>query len=350
VLRLLGIVGIGPQVLVLCRRPWLVGDLSVLGIDDSAWTRFSHLAPSRLRHFFDADFFAYREDADVAWRAQLLGWRCIYTPAAVGWHVRSVVPGKRRSITPSIKMHSVTNRFLMRIKNASESLFHDIGLGRGVKGIVYTGTRCFSNVFERIFSVGPPGAVYGISMEAHTGGGQHSFRECSLGGNTGFSLGTDTVTDSIAFYNCNFEQCLVNSFYCGGMVRGLGFYSCRNEGCDTVDFQINPVAGKSVWGLVIAGCFFDASDSGGADRIAIGGAGGVVRGFSITANMVDHGANNFSASLVRLNGEGESGIIANNFLNGLKANCHPVNVLRTNVSVYNNEANDGKFTGTLSIV
>jgi len=22
----------------------------------------------------------YREDADVAWRAQLLGWRCIYTP------------------------------------------------------------------------------------------------------------------------------------------------------------------------------------------------------------------------------------------------------------------------------
>jgi len=31
---------------------------------------------------FDPDFFAYREDADVAWRAQLLGWRCIYTPAA----------------------------------------------------------------------------------------------------------------------------------------------------------------------------------------------------------------------------------------------------------------------------
>ena len=44
--------------------------------------------------FFDPDFFAYREDADVAWRAQLLGWRCIYTPAAVGWHVRSVVPGE----------------------------------------------------------------------------------------------------------------------------------------------------------------------------------------------------------------------------------------------------------------
>ena len=33
--------------------------------------------------FFDADFFAYREDADVAWRAQLLGWRCLYNPLAV---------------------------------------------------------------------------------------------------------------------------------------------------------------------------------------------------------------------------------------------------------------------------
>src|ERR1044071_9233532 len=31
-------------------------------------------------NFFDPDFFVYREDADVAWRAQLLGWRCVYTP------------------------------------------------------------------------------------------------------------------------------------------------------------------------------------------------------------------------------------------------------------------------------
>src|SRR5579872_5171036 len=32
--------------------------------------------------FFDADFFVYREDADVAWRAQLMGWRCLYAPYA----------------------------------------------------------------------------------------------------------------------------------------------------------------------------------------------------------------------------------------------------------------------------
>ena len=30
--------------------------------------------------FFDSDFFVYREDADVAWRAQLMGWKCLYAP------------------------------------------------------------------------------------------------------------------------------------------------------------------------------------------------------------------------------------------------------------------------------
>ena len=72
--------------------------------------------------FFDPDFFAYREDADVAWRAQLLGWRCLYTPAAVGHHVRSVGPGNRREVPPIINMHSVKNRFLMRIKNTTGGL------------------------------------------------------------------------------------------------------------------------------------------------------------------------------------------------------------------------------------
>jgi GT2 family glycosyltransferase len=69
------------------------------------------------REFFDSDFFVYREDADVAWRAQLLGWQCMYTPLARGYHVRKVLPGNRRALPPVINMHSVKNRFLMRIKN-----------------------------------------------------------------------------------------------------------------------------------------------------------------------------------------------------------------------------------------
>ncbi|MCZ2147500.1 MAG: glycosyltransferase family 2 protein [Bryobacterales bacterium] len=73
--------------------------------------------------FFDADFFTYREDADVAWRAQLMGWKCLYTPAARGYHVRTVLPGNRRALPAAINMHSVKNRFLMRIKNISGHLY-----------------------------------------------------------------------------------------------------------------------------------------------------------------------------------------------------------------------------------
>ena len=31
--------------------------------------------------WFDSDFFAYREDADLAWRLQHTGWTCLYVPA-----------------------------------------------------------------------------------------------------------------------------------------------------------------------------------------------------------------------------------------------------------------------------
>jgi len=86
-------------------RRQMIDDISVLG------------------EFFDPDFFVYREDADVAWRAQLMGWRCIYTPHARGYHVRNVLPGNRRALPPEINMHSVKNRFLMRIKNMTPDLY-----------------------------------------------------------------------------------------------------------------------------------------------------------------------------------------------------------------------------------
>ena len=67
--------------------------------------------------YFDEDFFAYREDADLAWRAQWMGWKCLYVPEARGFHVRRVLP-ERRSILPAdINMHSFKNRFLLRAKN-----------------------------------------------------------------------------------------------------------------------------------------------------------------------------------------------------------------------------------------
>lgn len=76
---------------------------------------------------FDEDFFTYREDADLAWRAQLLGWRALYTPRAVAFHERRVLPERRKSLPAEINMHSVKNRFLLRIKN--QTLIEFVALG-----------------------------------------------------------------------------------------------------------------------------------------------------------------------------------------------------------------------------
>jgi GT2 family glycosyltransferase len=67
--------------------------------------------------FLDEDFFTFREDADVAWRGKLFGWKAIHVPDAIAHHVRTVTPEKRRSLPAVINMHGVKNRFLLRLKN-----------------------------------------------------------------------------------------------------------------------------------------------------------------------------------------------------------------------------------------
>lgn len=73
--------------------------------------------------YFDEAFFAYREDADLAWRAQWLGWRCLYVPEARAVHVRRVLPERRAALPADINMHSFKNRFLLRVKNMDAATY-----------------------------------------------------------------------------------------------------------------------------------------------------------------------------------------------------------------------------------
>ena len=66
---------------------------------------------------FDEAFFAFREDVDLAWRAQLLGWHCRYVPGALARHRRRVAPGRRRELPARINRISVANRWRMIAKN-----------------------------------------------------------------------------------------------------------------------------------------------------------------------------------------------------------------------------------------
>ena len=64
--------------------------------------------------FFAESFFAYREDAELAWRLQLRDWRCLYTPSAVAAHRRGFRPEVGRRGHVAINRFSVRNRFLLR--------------------------------------------------------------------------------------------------------------------------------------------------------------------------------------------------------------------------------------------
>lgn len=68
--------------------------------------------------FFDEVFFAYKEDVDVAWRAQRIGWKAWYESSARALHVRHWRSRKQRKRIPlKIRKHSYQNRYLMIAKN-----------------------------------------------------------------------------------------------------------------------------------------------------------------------------------------------------------------------------------------
>lgn len=69
--------------------------------------------------FFDEDFFAYKEDVDVAWRAGLLGWKAYYSAEALATHERGWKKGSRNSQPLFIRRYSYINRYKMIFKNLS---------------------------------------------------------------------------------------------------------------------------------------------------------------------------------------------------------------------------------------
>jgi hypothetical protein len=203
-------------------------------------------------------------------------------------------------------------------------------------GIIMEGARCFSNAFEEVNAYQVSGSTVRFAPN-FTGGGHFTFLGCTLSGDTGFVLPTTSFADSITMTGCNFEQCVTNSFFIGGSCRGVAILGCRTEGCNGDDFQINPGTGEAVEGITITGTSF-TTDAGASRPIVLGGAGGTVRGFSITGNQVEYAG--FATSFVFLNGEGESGLVAGNYF--AQNNTTPTNVQRAGVIVFGNENSAGK--------
>ena len=77
--------------------------------------------------YFDDDFFAYKEDVDLAWRLRLAGWTSLYVPAARAYHYRTASAPQRmgnirtfrnrRTKSAFVNYLSYRNHWLALLKN-----------------------------------------------------------------------------------------------------------------------------------------------------------------------------------------------------------------------------------------
>lgn len=77
--------------------------------------------------YFDEDFFAYKEDIDLAWRMRLRGWSSLYVPAARAYHYRAAAAKEKATLAEIwrnrkrksgfVNYYSYKNHLLMLVKN-----------------------------------------------------------------------------------------------------------------------------------------------------------------------------------------------------------------------------------------
>jgi GT2 family glycosyltransferase len=64
---------------------------------------------------FDPRFHSFREDAELCFRLRERGWEVIYEPGAVAEHRRFNLPERRSAMPAFVNLHSLKNRYLLRI-------------------------------------------------------------------------------------------------------------------------------------------------------------------------------------------------------------------------------------------
>lgn len=86
-----------------------------------------------LGEYLDEDFFMYKEDVDLSWRFQILGWKCLYYPKAIAYHGRGTgviqrfsskqILNNRAKLSRFQRHYSFKNQGLMELKNETWPTF-----------------------------------------------------------------------------------------------------------------------------------------------------------------------------------------------------------------------------------
>jgi GT2 family glycosyltransferase len=99
---------------------------------------------------FDEDFFAYYEDVDLSFRAQLAGWKVAFVPTALAYHEISATSNKIKGFTtyqtlknlPLLLFKNVPRRYLFRVSRRyilAHLLFFTRAVSRGQGWIALKG-------------------------------------------------------------------------------------------------------------------------------------------------------------------------------------------------------------------
>lgn len=223
---------------------------------------------------------------------------------------------------------------LIKVNRVSACTFRDVVLRDGRHGMVITGNRSYSQVYQNIVcTTHLTGDA--IRYDAASGG-EFSFYDCSFNANIGVSMATaGSSLDSISFYNCNWEACnQAASFTSTGAVRTINFFGGRAEK-NLAPFDFSPGAAGVILGVVFKGMSFETD----VETYAINFSGtGSVTGVEVSGCW----AKDYSSYFVRLI-DGDGGWICHNTLENTPA---PVNdYTRSGMVVLNNRTETGAVLG-----
>ncbi len=85
---------------------------------------------------FDQRFFAYYEDVDISFRAQLYGWKVYYNPKAIAYHEQGATSNK---ISGFGVYQTIKNLPLLYIKNVPTGLLFKIGVRFWLAYVLFVG-------------------------------------------------------------------------------------------------------------------------------------------------------------------------------------------------------------------
>ena len=97
--------------------------------------------------YFDESFFMYADDTDLGWRSRLRGWRCIYTPDALVYHLHSA---SSDDYSPLKAFLVERNRIWLQAKNFPLPVI--------CRGLVFTAFRYLFQAYGALAGKGAPGA------------------------------------------------------------------------------------------------------------------------------------------------------------------------------------------------